>query len=203
MYRNALFRRLRLPHRFQALVRADLLGLKNLSPHYQPSRTDVYAFIALKRPEPRQQGRGGGGGSHGGHVSYAGGYGGGGEAGARRWGRETAVTGVKRLLPSANGQASQQSRWGAAATFRFALPEGSLPHILHYGSQAFRLVLGEEGAGAGSGQGPPRSIRVGVWRKHIFSEEWLGEVEVPLNELDDREPVEEWVPLRGEKGAAW
>ncbi|CAM9700418.1 unnamed protein product, partial [Discosporangium mesarthrocarpum] len=213
MSRNAIFRRMRLPHRFQVLVRVDLLGLKNLSPHYQPSRIDVFASIALKRPEPPHLGLQCYSPGHHHHrhrappraAPVAGAAGG----GAQGWGRDSAVTSIKRLVPSANGQASQQSRWGAAATFRFALPEGSLPHILGYGSQVFRLVMGDDdsqearGGGAGSGGGPPRVVRIAVWRKHLFSEQWLGDVDVPLNGLDDRDAVEDWVLLQGDKGASW
>lgn len=210
--RNALFRRLRLPHRFQALVSVQLLGLKNLSPHYHPSKTDVFAAVTLKRPDPAM---GGGAGTRsvgnpsGGDLSVA---------DPKRRGRETFITPVKRLLPTANGQAIQQSRWGVKAGFRFALPEEASPYVLAYGDRAYELVMGgygpdgtdggvwAKGTGAGIGvesQGPPRCVRITVWRKLFVTEQRLGEVEVPLNGLDDRGVVNEWVALRGDKGSAW
>lgn len=141
----------------------------------------------------------------------------------KRHGRDTFVTVVKRLLPSANGQSSQQSRWGAKAAFRFALPEEASPYVLAYGDRAYELVMGGYGAegtgdvgqdgrqhGSGVGgrigvenQGPPRCVRITVWRKQFVSDQRLGEVEVPLNGLDDRGVVDEWVALRGDKGSAW
>lgn len=200
--RNALFRRLRLPHRFQALVTVQLLGLKNLSPHYHPSKTDVFAAVSLKRLDPASAhgiGRnGGGGGSHAGHT--------GGETAAKRRGRNTSVTAIKRLLPTANGQASQQSRWGAKAAFRFPLPEEASPYVLAYGDGAYELVMdgsGAAGKGVGSSQGPPRCVRIAVWRKQFLADQRLGEVDVPLGRLDDRGDIDEWVALRGDKGSSW
>jgi hypothetical protein len=50
LYRNDLFRRLRTPQRFLALVQVELLDLKNLtSPGGSPSLS-VYALLRLKRP---------------------------------------------------------------------------------------------------------------------------------------------------------
>jgi hypothetical protein len=50
LYRNALFRLLRLPQRFLALVQVELLDLKNLTaPGGSPSLT-VFALLRLKRP---------------------------------------------------------------------------------------------------------------------------------------------------------
>lgn len=206
-YRNALFRRLRLPHRFQALVTVQLLGLKNLSPHYHPAKTDVFAAVCLKRPD-LVTAVGGSGGGGGGQIN---GHGGGGETPAKRVGRDTSVTSLKRLLPTANGQASQQSRWGAKAAFRFPLPEEASPYVLAYGDRAYDLVMGGYGGhgggrrgGRGMGsQGPPLCVRISVWRKMFLSDQRLGEVEVPLAKLNDRRDVDEWVGLRGDKGSAW
>jgi hypothetical protein len=50
LYRNALFRLLKLPQRFLALVQVELLDLKNLTaPGGSPSLT-VFALLRLKRP---------------------------------------------------------------------------------------------------------------------------------------------------------
>ena len=190
----------------------QLLGLKNLSPHYHPSKTDVFAAVSLKRLEPAPapgNGRhGGGGGSNGGGGSHAGHTGG--ETAAKRRGRNTSVTAIKRLLPTANGQASQQSRWGAKAAFRFPLPEEASPYVLAYGDGAYELVMGGYGGGgngaAGKGmgsQGPPRCVRIAVWRKQFLADQRLGEVDVPLGKLDDRGDIDEWVALRGDKGSSW
>lgn len=211
LYRNALFRRLRLPHRFQALITVQLLGLKNLSPHYHPAKTDVFAAVCLKRPEPATPASAGGGQSNGHAGGQNNGYGGGGggETPAKRAGRDTSVTSLKRLLPTANGQASQQSRWGAKAAFRFPLPEEASPYVLAYGDRAYDLVMGGyggHGRGGGGGmvsQGPPLCVRIAVWRKLFLSDQRLGEVEVPLVNLNDRKDVDEWVGLRGDRGSAW
>lgn len=202
--RNALFRRLRLPHRFQALVSVQLLGLKNLSPHYHPSKTDVFAAVSLNRPDHPYSfgGNAGGESSHQHHGD------------PRRGGKDTCLTAVKRLLPTANGQSSQQSRWGAKAAFRFALPEEASPYVLSYGDRAYELVMGGYGAkgirtGGGRGGvgveslGPPKCVRITVWKKMFVADQRLGEVEVPLNMLDDRGVVDEWVALRGDKGSSW
>lgn len=197
MHRNALFRRLRLPHRFQALVTVQLLGLKNLSPHYHPSKTDVFAAVSLKRCDPAAAAGGSMNGN--GHSD--------GDTAAKRRGRNTSVTPIKRLLPTANGQASQQSRWGAKAAFLFPLPEEASPYVLAYGDRAYELVMGgygEAGGAIGMGsQGPPRCVRIVIWRKHFLADQRLGEVEVPLGKLNDRIDVDEWVALRGDKGSAW
>lgn len=167
--------------------------------------------MSLKRLEPAPapgNGRGGGSsnGSHPGHS--------GGETAAKRRGRNTSVTAIKRLLPTANGQASQQSRWGAKAAFRFPLPEEASPYVLAYGDGAYELVMGGYGAGSGSNgaagkgmgmgsQGPPRCVRIAVWRKQFLADQRLGEVDVPLGKLDDRGDIDEWVALRGDKGSSW
>lgn len=174
-----------------------LLGLKNLSPHYHPSKTDVFAAVSLNRPD---------------HDSSAGGQSHYHHSDVRRVGKDTSITAVKRLLPTANGQSSQQSRWGAKSAFRFALPEEASPYILSYGDRAYELVMGrfaarggregDGGVGAES-LGPPKCVRITVWKKTFVSEQRLGEVEVPLNMLDDRGVVDEWVALRGDKGSSW
>lgn len=195
----------------------QLLGLKNLSPNYHPTKTGVFAVVSLKRPDPAMGGGGrtrGVGQSNGGDLSAA---------DLKRHGRDTLVTPVKRLLPTANGQANQESRWGSKAAFRFPLPEEASPYVLAYGDRAYELVMGGYGAegtdttrwdgrsrwpGAGAGvgvesQGPPRCVRIAVWRKQFVTEHRLGEVEVPLNGLDDRGVVDEWVGLNGDKYSAW
>lgn len=190
------------------------MGLKNLSPHYHPSKTDVFAAVSLKRLDPapasgngsgRNGGDGNGSSSHVGHT--------GGETAAKRRGRNTSVTAIKRLLPTANGQASQQSRWGAKAAFRFPLPEEASPYVLAYGDGAYELVMGgyDNGNGNGNGaagkgmgsQGPPRCVRIAVWRKQFLADQRLGEVDVPLGKLDDRGDIDEWVALRGDKVSSW
>lgn len=123
------------------------------------------------------------------------------------------MTAVKRLLPTANGQASQQSRWGAKVAFRFALPEEASPYLLAYGDRAYGLVMGgyetEDSVGGGGGGigveslGPPKCVGITVWKKMFVSDQRLGEVEVPLNTLDDRGVADEWVALRGDKGSSW
>lgn len=165
--------------------------------------------MSLKRlepaPAPAPGSSNGGGGSHAGHT--------GGETAAKRRGLNTSVTAIKRLLPTANGQASQQSRWGAKAAFRFPLPEEASPYVLAYGDGAYDLVMGGY-SGSGSGgigavgmgmgsQGPPRCVRIAVWRKQFLADQRLGEVDVPLGKLDDREDIDEWVALRGDKGSSW
>ena len=49
LYRNALFRRLRLPQRFIALVQVELLDLKNLTAPSGTSSVTAYALLRLKR----------------------------------------------------------------------------------------------------------------------------------------------------------
>lgn len=183
----------------------QLLGLKNLSPHYNPSKTDVFAAVTLKRLDPAAVAAASGHGSR--HGSGNGGGHNGSDTAAKRRGRNTSVTAIKRLLPTANGQASQQSRWGAKAAFRFPLPEEATPYVLAYGERAYDLVMGgygdaDGGMGVGS-QGPPRCVRIIVWRKHFLADQRLGEVDVPLRELNDRGDVDEWVALRGDRGSSW
>ncbi|CAN0375340.1 unnamed protein product, partial [Laminaria digitata] len=191
LHRNALFRRLRLPHRFQALVTVQLLGLKNLTPHYHPSKTDVFAAVTLKRSS-QSNGIGNGNGNGNGRQGNGNGHAGG-DTAAKRRGRNTSVTAIKRLLPTANGQANEQSRWDATAAFRFPLPEEASPYVLAYGDGAYEL----------GSQGPPQCVRIAVWRKQFLADQRLGEVEVPLSQLIYRGGVDEWVGLRGDKGSAW
>jgi len=61
---------------------------------------------------------------------------------------------------------------------------------------------GAAGKGMGS-QGPPRCVRIAVWRKQFLADQRLGEVDVPLGKLDDRGDIDEWVALRGDKGSSW
>lgn len=53
-------------------------------------------------------------------------------------------------------------------------------------------------------QGPPRFVRIAVWRKQFLADQRLGLVEVPLSRLNDRVHIDEWVGLRGgDKGSSW
>lgn len=90
--------------------------------------------------------------------------------------------------------------------------------MLAYGDRAYELVMGGhdktcsdfdrpgvpgDWAVDTESRGPPRCARISVWRKVFLSEQHLGDVEVPLDGLDDRRGLDEWCALRGDRGSSW
>ncbi|CAM9714601.1 unnamed protein product [Chrysoparadoxa australica] len=178
--RNALFRLLKLPHRFLGMVHCDLLEVKNLSPHFHPSTMEVFALVRLKRPSS----------SHANASASA-------HQSLKHHHMGCCVTPVARVR--ATGDASQRQLWGAKATFRFALPEEAIPVVLKHGISVYSSLLKQH-----AGRGPAKVLQIALFKKQFLGDAWLGDVEVPLNCLNDETHLNEWVPLKGcGKSDAW
>jgi len=96
LYRNALFRRLRMPHRFVGVVQVELLDLKNLAPGAISSLT-AYALLRLKR------------------------FGSNAPLTQKARTLDSATTSPRKILKSAGPNAP--ASWGSLVRFRFSLPE--------------------------------------------------------------------------------
>jgi hypothetical protein len=201
MCRNALLRRLHMPHRFLALVQVELRDLKNLSPHFAASPMDVYAAVRLKRtsgidPATPTHSAGSSSSSNGGSTAAA--------ASSKHVPLGTAITEVRRVVPSAEAGAGRH--WGGAAVFRFPLPEDASSSIEALGAGAFAQALElyhqqqQQQSSSSSSTlppaGPPSVLQLIVHRKHLLADDCLGAAEVPLHSLSDDVQLDEWVPLK-------
>jgi len=81
--------------------------------------------------------------------------------------------------------------WGGKAAFRFALPEA---YLRLDDTTDYRHVVN---------RGPPKVLHVCVYSKNFLADTCLGDVEIPLAALTDNNKLDEWLPLRSEKGTAW
>ncbi|KAG5176710.1 hypothetical protein JKP88DRAFT_202900 [Tribonema minus] len=172
--RNALLRRLRLPHRFLALVQVELHDLKNLSPHFQAQPMDVFAVARLQRGASAPA-------SHK-HPTLG-----------------SAVTDAHRVVPCAEAKAGRQ--WGGATIFRYALPEDALPLIDVSGALSAPAVMRRHPAGGAPG--PPSVLQLAVFKKSLLSDDCLGGTEVPLHSLNAHTTLDEWYPLKHVKHKRW
>jgi hypothetical protein len=212
MCRNALLRRLHMPHRFLALVQVELRDLKNLSPHFAASPMDVYAAVRLKRssgidPATSTHSAGSSSSSSGGGSTAA-------AASSKHTPLGTAITEVRRVVPSA--EAGGGRHWGGAAVFRFPLPEAASSSIDALGAGAFAQALElyqqqqqqqqQQHSSSNSSilppAGPPSVLQLIVHRKHLLADDCLGAAEVPLHNLSDDVQLDEWVPLKQVRGGA-
>ncbi|KAJ8599894.1 hypothetical protein CTAYLR_002809 [Chrysophaeum taylorii] len=212
LYRNALYRRVRMRRRFIALVQVDLVALENITESLldgnadqqveaaakglpqgaasppEGATLDAYAVIRLKHARPP-----GGGSSP--------------PLSERVRTRDSVVTSRREYDDSRS--------WGAA--FRFALPDEALPPL--YSEDDGSAAGGSPAASPSSRRranrrerrrlptrGPPQAVHVCIYQRAanpILSslglapnETFLGDVEVPLGALTDDDPLVQWLPLR-------
>lgn len=173
LYRNALFERIRMPHRFVAVLQIDTFALKDLSPHKYISGVastpiEVYAVARLVRSGGRKS-----------------------ETKALT---DTLVTPARKIEANKQDVTSQPSEysWREQGVLRFPLPDSV-------------LAIGPftEGSDKNIRQ-PPRKLQLSVYEtRSFFSDQKLGELELPLSGLSDERPFRDWLPLSSEKGAAW
>jgi len=173
LYRNALFERIAMPHRFVAVLQIDTFALKDLSPHKYISGVastpiEVYAVARLVRSGGRKS-----------------------ETKALT---DTLVTPARKIEANKQDVTSQPSEysWREQGVLRFPLPDTV-------------LAIGPftEGSDKNIRQ-PPRKLQLSVYEtRSFFSDQKLGELELPLSGLSDERPFRDWLPLSSEKGAAW
>jgi hypothetical protein len=173
LYRNALFERIGMPHRFVAVLQMDTFALKDLSPHKYISGVastpiEVYAVARLVRSGGRKT-----------------------ETKALT---DTLVTPARKIEANKQDVTSQPSEysWREQGVLRFPLPD----RVLAIGPFT-------EGGDKNIRQ-PPRKLQLSVYEtRSFFSDQKLGELELPLSGLSDERPFRDWLPLSSEKGAAW
>lgn len=176
LYRNALFSRLCMPHRFVAVLQVDTFALKDLSPQkfmagVASAPIEVYAILRLVRSSGKWKAS-----EH------------------RRTLADTIVTPARKIEPNKQLVTSQPSEysWREQAVMRFPLPDRvlSIGPFVEGGERNLRQ--------------PPRKLQIAVYEtRSFFSDTKLGELELPLSGLSDDRPFRDWLPLSNEKGAAW
>ena len=174
LYRNALFERISMPHRFVAVLQIDTFALKDLSPHKYMSGVastpiEVYAVAKLVRTRSGRK-----------YESKA--------------LTDTLVTPARKIEAGKQDVSSQPSEysWREQGVLRFPLPD----RVLAIGPFT-------EGSDKNIRQ-PPRKLLLSVYEtRSFFSDQKLGELELPLSGLSDERPFRDWLPLSSEKGAAW
>lgn len=176
LYRNALFSRICMPHRFVAVLQVDTFALKDLSPQkfmagVASAPIEVYAILRLVRSSGKWKAS-----EH------------------RRTLADTIVTPARKIEPNKQLVTSQPSEyaWREQAVMRFPLPDRvlSIGPFVEGGERNLRQ--------------PPRKLQIAVYEtRSFFSDTKLGELELPLSGLSDDRPFRDWLPLSNEKGAAW
>ena len=187
LLRNAWFRRHGLKRRFSASIRVDLEALETMAGALSPGSADeaakaaqrappvddAFAVLRLRHARPK--------GSQAPPPL------------SEKLRTRDSCIAKRRGKAQIGGGAT----WGAAAAFRFALPDEALPP-----QNSVRLPT----------RGPPTVAYVCVYRreKHALAalgvpaqETYLGDVEVPLDNLTEDQPLTQWLPLNGGKGQHW
>jgi len=164
LYRNLMFTRLKMPHRYMALVQVELLDLKKLAPTPSPNKMEVYAVLRLQR--------------RGSSVVLS----------NKTRTLDSIMIQPKKIVTDSN---SQSTPWGGKAAFRFALPEA---YLRLEGAADYRHVVN---------RGAPKVLHICVYSKHFIMDSCLGDVEIPLTAITDNNHLDEWLPLRCEKGTSW
>jgi hypothetical protein len=176
LYRNALFSRLNMPHRFVAVLQIDTFALKDLAPQKFMSGVastpiEVYAVLRLVRSGGKSR-----------------------SSDSSRALADTLVTPARKIEANKQVVTSQPSEyaWREQAVMRFPLPD----RVLTIGPFA-------EGGERNMRQ-PPRKLQLSIYEtRSFFSDTKLGDLELPLSGLSDDRPFRDWLPLSSEKGAAW
>lgn len=175
-YRNALLRRLYLPHRFVAFLEVELLELKNLSPNFKPHPMDVLACIALthdgspesRRFTPRE----------GAADFYTTGE-------KKLWAMPASPARYPEQLHSEKpsspvvGAQSASQTWQERAMLRFPLMD----------------TTSTDGPVA-SFDKPPQCLQISVFeKKGFFGDQRLGDAIIDLTDLSDTKPFTKFVGL--------
>ena len=179
LYRNALFKRDMLPHRFVAMIQVDTFVLKDLAPHkfkagVVSAPIEVYGVLRLIRS----------GGGEGVKKSDA----------LKKGSCDIVVTSSRRAETAKTASTSQPSEylWREQAVLRFPLPE-SILSVDPFSDDNCRYL-----------RQPPRKLQLSVYEsRSLFGDNKLGDLELPLSALTDEKPLREWLPLTSEKGSAW
>jgi hypothetical protein len=183
LYRNTLFRRLKTPQRFLALIQIELLDLKNLTSPLGMSALTVYALLRLKR----------------------------GPSGAPLHNKSRTLDSVA-THPMKLGKTSgpnAPASWGSVVRFRFPLPEDVTCDAVSYDGDREALfkvrchVFVRPFAIVRiwlnilfHWQGPPCVLQISVYEKKFMTDTFLGGADVKLDDLSTVGQLEEWVPLR-------
>lgn len=174
LYRNVLFSRLVMPHRFVAVLQIDTFALKDLAPHkfmagVASAPIEVYAVLRIVRSSSKRQEN-------------------------KKSLPDTLVTPVRKIEPMKHQPSSQPSEysWREQAVMRFPLPDRvvSIGPFADGGDRYMRQ--------------PPRTLQISVYEtRSFFSDQKIGDLELPLSGLSDERPFRDWLPLNSEKGSAW
>lgn len=107
---------------------------------------------------------------------------------------DTLVTPARKIEANKQDVTSQPSEysWREQGVLRFPLPDKV-------------LAIGPFSEGGDKNiRQPPRKLQLSVYEtRSFFSDQKLGELELPLSGLSDERPFRDWLPLSSEKGAAW
>jgi hypothetical protein len=201
VYRNALFSRLSLPHRFTVDLQVDAFGLKEVGTSStkmasSSSSLEVYAVMRLTRCSRRgteaasQSNEGVGVLGMSGRPLPPGNH-----FSSRTPWDGSAMTGTTRAesVKAPGGSVGTEYLWRDQVQFRFAIPEG-LATLAHDD------VSTQAQTGISSGLFvPPRTLLVTVYERNFFSDTKLGELELPLSSLTDDRAFRDWLPLSNSK----
>jgi len=203
LYRNSLFRTIRLPQRFLALVQVELLDLKNLTAPGGSLSLTVYALLRLRRSDS------------------------GAPLTSKTRTLDSAATQPMKLAKSTGPNAP--ASWGSVVRFRFPLPEDvSCDGVsLDRNREILFKVSGKTSTLVLEGffrlcmftslmaphlfpcfsflcQGPPCVLQLSVYERKLLIDNPLGDADVKIDGLAAGGQLEEWVPLRtGKNGIHW
>jgi hypothetical protein len=202
LYRNALFSRCFLPHRYVAIVSVKILGLRdvNVQKHrgLVPSGSiELFSMMTLTRTASCHPSRA----EQLAIQSQAQGSTflnvlGQDFTDVKKHGLNTIISQAVKVDPFVGGHDSQSSEypWKDSVMFRFPLPENILSLDSEEDYQTFL-------------KSPPKIIKVTVFERTFFSDNKLGEISLPLSTITSETVFKEWLPLsqkdKAAKSSSW
>ena len=124
------------------------------------------------------------------------------------------VTSTRKItsVRSQEGMKFEEFPWREHAVFRFPLPEGqiSLPTNYKLGKQYRPKLAGGKMPGFAERKledtdcvTPPKNLQISIFERTFFSDNKLGDIDLPLSNLTEDKPFREWLPLSTDRGGAW
>lgn len=202
LYRNALFSRCFLPHRYVGIVTVKILGLRdvNVQKHrglIPSGPIELFSMMTLTRTASCHPSRA----EQLAIQSQAQGSTflnvlGQDFTDVKKHGLNTIISQAVKVDPFVGGHDSQSSEypWKDSVIFRFPLPENILSLDFEEDYQMFM-------------KSPPKIIRVTVFERTFFSDNKLGEISLPLSTVSSETVFKEWLPLsqkdKAVKSSSW
>ncbi len=209
LYRNLLFSRCLMSHRFVAVVNVKILGLKDHTAQkhkglIQAGPMELYSVATLcrsskfalnKRIDSRDSNKGVDVANNIVSISSLG------SSDISKYGINTVVNNAVKVEPFAGKEHYTEYPWKEATIFRFPLPE----HVLFLHDDNITNTSSSSTSSSSFKEdddeyeiffkSPPKLVKLSVYERTFFSDNKLGDIQLPLSTIGEDTVFKEWIPL--------